>query len=152
MTPEPRPSSRRKVLIAGGGVGAVEAALALDELAAGWVDLTIVTPDEALELAPDTVAEVVGGSPAPRYDLAAIASDVGAALVTDALDGVDLVRRQVTTRGERQLGFDGLLLALGAVPGPVLPGALRFAGRRDVESLRAALERVRELPHPVIAF
>ena len=143
---------RTRVLIAGGGVGAIEAALALRELGGDRLHLTLLAPNAAFELAPDTVAEVAGGPPAPRFDLAKIASDIGAELVGDALDGVDVGERRATTRGGRQLPYDCLLLAVGALPGPVLPGAVRFAGRRDVESLRAALELVRQCSHPSIAF
>jgi sulfide:quinone oxidoreductase len=141
----------RKVLIAGGGVGALEAALALRELAPELA-VGLLAPGRWLELAPETVAEVVGGPPAARYDLGAIAADLELELVPDALERVEPHARQVVTRGGATVPYDALLLALGARAGAVLPGALRFAGRRDVEPVRAALAALRETGRPRVAF
>jgi sulfide:quinone oxidoreductase len=144
--------SRRAVVIAGGGVAAVEAALALSEHARDRVALTMLSPDRALSLPPETVAEAVGGQPAARFDLAGIAGDLGVEFVADALEAVDAAEQRVATRHGRELPYDGLLLALGALPGSVLPGAVRFAGGRDVAAVRAALDSLRSAERPAIAL
>ena len=141
-----------RVLIAGGGVAAVEAALALRELAPGHVEITIVAPNTAFSLAPDAVAEAAGGAPARRYDLAEIAADLGARLVQQAVDSVNADARCVITDEGDELSYDALLLALGALPGRVLPGAVRFGGGRDVVAVRNALEALDDHPCPRIAF
>ena len=128
-----------RVVIAGGGIGALAGALALREYAPPGLELTLLAPGPELVLAPETVLEATGGPPAARYELAAIAADLGAALVPDALEAVELEPRRVGTREHGLLGFDALLLAVGARPGPALPGALRFAGARDVATVREAL-------------
>ena len=87
--------------------------------------------------------EATGGPPAARYALAAIAADLGAELVPDALEAVEADRRVAGTRASGLVGYDALLIAVGARPGPRLPGALRFAGARDAAALRAALEGAR---------
>jgi sulfide:quinone oxidoreductase len=144
--------SRREVLVAGGGVAAVEALLALRELAPGTFDVTLLAPNRALVLAPETVTEATGGAPAARYDLAGIAADLGATLVPEALEGVDVTERRLLTQRGRPLAYDALLIALGALPGHVLPGALRFAGTRDAASVRAALEALPREPRTAIAL
>lgn len=144
--------SRRRLLIAGGGVGAVEALLTLRELAPDAFDVTLLAPGPALVLAPESVAEATGGPAASHFDLAAIAADLGAKHVRDALDAVDVSERRASTRGGTTLDYDALLLALGAMPGPALPGALRFGGVRDVPAVRSALERTVDAACPTIAF
>ena len=87
-----------RVLIAGGGIGALAGALALREYAPPGLELTLLAPGPELVLAPETVLEATGGPPAARYELPAIAADLGAELVPDALEAVDADRRQAGTR------------------------------------------------------
>lgn len=129
-----------RVLIAGGGIGSLAGALALREYAPPGVELTLLAPGPDLVLAPESVHEAAGGPPAARYALAAIAEDLGAELVPDVLEAVEPARRRAGTRGSGLLGYDALLLAIGARPGDALPGALRFAGPRDAAALRATLD------------
>jgi sulfide:quinone oxidoreductase len=144
--------NRRNLLVVGGGVAAVEALLALRELAPDMLDVTLLAPGPALVLAPESVAEATGGPPARRFDLAAITAELGVHLVRDALDAVDVVERRATTRDGTTLAYDALLLTLGAIAGPVLPGAVRFGGVRDVPAVRSALERAEGSTRPTIAF
>ena len=72
-----------RVLIAGGGIGALAATLALREHAPQNLELTLLAPGPELVLAPETVLEATGGPPATRYELAAIGADLGAGLVPD---------------------------------------------------------------------
>jgi sulfide:quinone oxidoreductase len=139
-----------RVLIAGGGIGALAGALALREYAPPGYELTLLAPVPELVLAPETVLEATGGPAAGRYSLAAIADDLGAELVPDVLEAVDADRRMVGTRDSGLHGYDALLLAIGARPGPGLPGALRFGGQRDAGALRAALDELG--PQPRILF
>jgi sulfide:quinone oxidoreductase len=141
-----------QVLIAGGGVAAVEAALALRELAPGRIEVTLVAPNASFALPPEAVIEAVGGPPAPRHELRAIAAEAGAALVPDAMVSVDPEAKRVLTRDGRAMSYDALLLAIGARPGRVLPGAQRFAGGPDAGALRDALGELDGLPCPRIVF
>jgi sulfide:quinone oxidoreductase len=139
-----------RVLIAGGGIGALAAALALREYAPPGVELTLLAPGPDLVLAPETVVEATGGPPAGRYSLAAIVDDLGAELVPDVLEAVDAEQRRAGTRENGLLGYDALLVAVGARPGAGIPGALRFAGARDAAALRAALDSLG--PRPRVLF
>ncbi len=139
-----------RVLIAGGGIGALAGALALREYAPPGVELTLLAPGPDLVLAPETVVEATGGPPAGRYSLAAIADDLGADLVPDVLEAVDTEQRHAGTRESGLFGYDALLVAIGARSGPGIPGALRFSGGRDAGALRAALESLG--PRPRVLF
>ncbi len=111
--------------------------------------MTLLAPGPALVLAPESVSEATGGPPVRQFDIAAIAADLGAEHVRDTLDAVDVSEHRATTRGGTTVEYDALLLALGALPGPTLPGALRFAGVRDVSVVRtgARADRGRATPH-----
>ena len=139
-----------RVLIAGGGIGALAGALALREYAPQRLELTLLAPGPDLVMTPESVLEAVGGPPAARYELGAIADDLGANLVPDLLEAVDPELRQTGTHGHGLVAYDALLVAVGARPGPGLPGALRFGGGRDAPALRAALEGLG--PRPRILF
>jgi sulfide:quinone oxidoreductase len=140
-----------RVLIAGGGIGALAGALALREYAPPGLELALLAPGPDLVLAPETVLEATGGPPGARYELAAIAADLGAEHIADVLEAVDLERRLAGTREHGLVGYDALLLAMGARPGPTLPGAVRFGGPRDVVAVRDALSAAGERARIVFA-
>jgi len=103
-----------RALIVGGGVAALETALALSQLAPGRVATTIVAPNADFVYRPLTVREPFAYPPAARYPLAPIARDAGAELLADELAWVDPDRRLLHTKGGRTLEYDALVLALGA--------------------------------------
>src|SRR4051794_13587555 len=105
-----------RVLIAGGGIGALEAALALRELAPDRVSTTLLSPAKEFVYRPYTVAEPFSYPAAKRFPVARIAGDAGAELVADELTRVDAERKVVHTGGGQELPYDALLLALGARP------------------------------------
>ena len=61
-------SERRRVLIAGGGVAALEAALTLHELAPALVDVQLVAPEPRFWYRPMSVAEPFGRLGISRAD------------------------------------------------------------------------------------
>jgi sulfide:quinone oxidoreductase len=103
-----------KVVIAGAGVAGLEAALALHDLAAEHVQITLLAPEDDFVCRPMRVVEPFSQPSAPRYPLAAIANDVGAELVSDRFKWLDPDARVVHTSAEKELHYDALLLALGA--------------------------------------
>jgi sulfide:quinone oxidoreductase len=105
---------RFKVVIAGGSVAAVEGALALHALARDRVTVTLLAPNEDFVYRPMTVREPFDYALAHRFPLAEIAGELGVSLCVDSLEGVDAEGRKVQTSSGRSLGYDGLLLALGA--------------------------------------
>jgi hypothetical protein len=90
-----RSNSRRdplRVLIAGGGVAALEALLALRDLAGDRVTVELLSPRPALEYRPLAVAEPFGISRSRSYELEPIARDQGATLRHGALAEVARLR------------------------------------------------------------
>ena len=110
-TPHP---GKLRVLIAGGGVAALEAALALADLAPEQTDVTIIAPNTDFVYRPMVVREPFAYAKAQRYPLAPIVSDVGATLLTGELGWIDPATRTVHTTDDRAIEYDALILALGA--------------------------------------
>lgn len=103
-----------KVLVAGAGVAGLEAALALRSLAGDRVTITLLEPEAEFVYRPLRVREPFAGPAAGVYPLAEIAGDVGAEWKRDAFKWLDRERRIVHTEGGEELGYDALLLAMGA--------------------------------------
>lgn len=134
---------RMRVLIAGGGVAAVEALLALRELAGHRVELTLLSPEREFLYRPVTVAEAFDRGEARAYSLAEIVGrDSGARLVWDSLQRVEPGEHVAITGSGQRVSYDGLVVAAGAIAYDPLPGALTFRGRPDVAALRGLLDEL----------
>jgi sulfide:quinone oxidoreductase len=128
----------RHVIIAGGGVGALEGLLALQALTKR-VRISVVTATRHFTYPALSVAQPFGAAPPPRYDWREIARDRGVEWIPDMVTSVSAAAGEVDTRDGGPLRYDALLLALGARPQPALPGAVTFAGPRDVLAVGDAL-------------
>jgi sulfide:quinone oxidoreductase len=133
-----------RVLIAGGGVAAIEALLALRELAGDRVALTMMAPDPKFRYRPLSVTEPFGLGVARDIDLLEIALEHGATFLEDRLAAVDVNARRIATAGGRTLDYDVLLVAIGARGIEAVPGALTFRDSADRGALR---ELLRQLEH-----
>lgn len=120
-------SPPRRVVIAGGGVAAVETALALRALPRGAaLDLTIVAPGVHLVYRPLAVLEPFAPPRQRRYRLDEICADLDASFVRDRVDRVVPGDRVVVTEGGQAIGYDVLVIASGAKAHPALPHAHTF--------------------------
>ena len=126
-------AERKRILIAGGGVAALEAALTLDELARGLVDVDLVAPEPRFWYRPLSVAEPFGLAKTVAFDLPELAQRVGAMFIPDAIVAVDASAHVARTRGGAELEYDSLLLATGTLPRASIDGALTFRGPADTE-------------------
>jgi len=125
-----------RVLIAGGGFAAVEAALALRALAGDRVALTLVSPDPVLQYRPAaTLTAFEDGTPV-RYDLRAITADVDAVYHKTRVESVAPQKRRVRTASGARLEYDALILATGARAVAGIPGALTFRDQRDLRLIK----------------
>ena len=113
-------------MIAGGGVAALETALALHELAGDRVKLTLLAPTADFVYRPVAVLEPFVHMPPRRLPLAKVAAELSATLEHDSLAAVDCDRRVLHTGGQRELRYDALVVAVGARTSEALPASSRW--------------------------
>jgi sulfide:quinone oxidoreductase len=133
---------RFRVLIAGGGVAALEVALALSDLAGDRVTLEIVAPNEDFVYRPMAVVEPFAYAPPQRVPLAAVAADVGAELRADAFAWVEPARRIAHTEQGVAVTYDALVLALGARMRAPFANAITIDDRRMDEVMHGIVQDV----------
>src|SRR6185312_17029117 len=105
-------SSPSHIVIAGGGVAALEALIALHELAGDRTRVTLLAPGPHFVYRPMSVAEPFCLGHADHHSLAAIAADFGATVVRDSLREVDPDSSTVITGAGETLAYDSLLIAV----------------------------------------
>src|SRR4051794_30113605 len=96
-----------RILIAGGGVAAAEAALALYALARGRVTIDLLAPGDELVEKPQSVLSPFTGPPAPRVPL----DKLPVRRHASALAAVDADAHEVRTTDGGRLGYDRLIVA-----------------------------------------
>jgi sulfide:quinone oxidoreductase len=138
------------VLIAGAGIAALEALLALRHLAGPRVQVDLLAPTADFVLRPFSVVEPFGGQASPRLALGPLVRDTGAGHVFDGLAAVEPERHAVRGTSGEAYAYEALVVAIGARAVDALPEALTFPGPgadRRYGGLLAELEdgRVREL-------
>lgn len=131
-----------RTLIAGGGVAALEAALALRDLAGDRVSVTLLAPEPEFVYRPMRVREPFGYSLAKTYPVAEIAQDIGADLIQDAFKSLDAERSTVHTEQGAGLEYDALLLALGARLRPAFSHGLSIEDWKLDEQLHGLIQDV----------
>ena len=148
------PTSREplRVLIAGGGVAALEGMLALHELAGDRVEMTLMAPDDEFRYRQLSVAMPFGLADPTRFPLDEIARENGALHRRATLAAVDDARRVVKTDADTEVSYDVLLVAIGARPTDAVPGALTFSGFEQVDELRRRIAAVEGDPPRKVVF
>jgi sulfide:quinone oxidoreductase len=140
------------VLIAGGGVAALEAMMALRAIAGDRVRITLLAPERDFHYRPMAVAEPFTIAHARRVELATIAADFGADVVTGALEAVDSDERCILTRAGTRIDYDALVIACGTRMRPAYDGAITIDDRSIGVTLRGLLQDVEEGYTHKIAF
>ena len=135
-------NGKQRVLIAGGGVAALEAALALQDRAADRVAVELLAPEPRFWYRPVSVAAPFELGAVTHFELASLARQIGASLTVGALTGIDEWRHVAYTSRNTQIPYEMLLVACGALPFPAVPGALTFRGPADVEVIEHLLEEI----------
>ena len=103
-------ASPARVLVAGGGVAALETLLALRDLAGARVSTTLLTSRATLTSNAMSVARLFARGRLRRVELAEAADEV----VCDRLAEVDVGSRRVRCVSGKDLDYDHLVLAVGA--------------------------------------
>ncbi len=141
-----------KVTIMGGGVAALEAMIALRRLAEERVRIELVTPTPEWSYKPLAVAEPFGLGEAKRYDLVRIARDHGAAMHLAGVQAVMPDAHELRTWDGRTLGYELLLLAIGAQPTTAVPGSVTVQGPGYTGRFRTVLHNLEQRRIARVAF
>ena len=136
-------SGAARVLIAGGGVAALETALALRDLAGERVEVELRAPRAEFVYRPGAVGEPYGAAEVRRYDLTDLAKRCGARFQLGGIVSVDAAARVATTRDGKKEPYDYLLLTPGARMLWAVPGAVTFWGVADEGGVGAVIHRLR---------
>jgi sulfide:quinone oxidoreductase len=133
-----------RVLIIGGGVAALEAAIALRDLAGDRADVTMCSAREDFIYRPFAVAAPYGASHAMRYDLRSLAAECGARFRLGSISSVDAESRQARTHDGEEIAYDHLLVACGSRLLAGVPGAVTFWGVSDDGRVQDLVRDLRE--------
>jgi sulfide:quinone oxidoreductase len=131
-------SSQARVVIAGGGVAAAETALALRDLAADRVHVTIVAPQPAFRSSAMDVASIFSRGRPRRIALDELAD----AVVRDTVSVVDAGARTIRCASGDRLAYDHLVLAVGARARPAWSHGLTFGQDPSEEALHGLLDEI----------
>ena len=142
MTTDTSHSEKLRVIVAGGGVAALETALALRELAPDRTDVTVIAPNAEFVYRPMAVREPFAYGAARRYPLPSVVNDAGAQLVSDELAWIDPAGQIVHTKAGEELSYDALVLALGAKAIPLYRHAITIDDRRLDETLHGLIQDI----------
>lgn len=137
----PNPDKFR-VIVVGGGVAALETALALADLASELTDVTLLAPNTEFVYRPMVVREPFAYAAARRYPLAAMVRDAGATLLEGELGWIDPAARTIHTKAEEAIGYDALMLALGARIVKRYPHALTIDDRDLGDTLHGLIQDI----------
>src|SRR4051812_13375136 len=123
------------VVIVGGGVAALEALIALRDLAGDRVHVTLVAPESDFVYRPLSVAEPFCLGSATHHSLRTIARDFGADVVHGAVRRVDAEGSRVILDDDSELPYESLLIAVGARTAPAFQHAITFGADGAPEAL-----------------
>ncbi len=129
-----------RVVIAGGGVAALETVLALADLVPDRAEVTVIAPNSELVYRPAVVREPFAYGAAHRYPLAPIVHDAGAKLITGELGWIDPATRTIHTKAGEAIEYDALMLALGASISKRYPHALTIDDRDLAQTMHGLIQ------------
>ncbi|MDP1849864.1 MAG: FAD-dependent oxidoreductase [Solirubrobacteraceae bacterium] len=115
-----------RILVAGGGVAALELLLALRANVGSPLAITLLSADAAFAPPAMTVAEPFERGGAQTHDWREITARLDVRLVLDRLVAVDTDAHRVFTHDGRRIPYDVLVIATGARRVEPLAGALTF--------------------------
>lgn len=133
-----------RVLIVGGGVGAIETVLALRDLAGEKVRIEICTGRGDFVYRPFAVGEPYGASRVLRYGLGRLAESCDASFREENIAAIDPALRLATSHDGTEIPYDHLVVACGARLLWSVPGAVTFWGVADEGEMQEVVTRLRQ--------
>ncbi|MBS1879221.1 MAG: FAD-dependent oxidoreductase [Actinobacteria bacterium] len=132
---------KARVVIVGGGVASLEAALTLRELAGDRAAVEIYSARSDFVYRPYAVGKPFGSAVLKTYDLPALVQRCGAELHTDSIVAVDAGARLASTYDGVSIAYDYLIFAAGASRQWPIPGATTFWGIAEVSDVEEVMAR-----------
>src|SRR5262249_9104483 len=123
---------------------ALEAAVALNELAGDRVDVDVFSPREDFIYRPFAVAEPFGSSPEMRHRLDSLVERCGAEFHLGSIGPVECARQLVRTHDGEEVSYDHLIVASGSRLLAGVPGAVTFWGVADDGAVRDVVDDLRQ--------
>jgi len=133
-----------RVLIVGGGVGALEAAIAVRDLAGDKARVELCAGRGDFVYRPFAVGEPYGASRVLRYDLRDLAERCGAEFRLENIAAIDPALRCATGHDGAEIPYDHLVVACGSRLLWSVPGAVTFWGVPDEGEMLEVVSRLRE--------
>ena len=131
------------MLIAGGGVAALEAALALRKHAGDRVRVELHAPRREFLYRPFAVGEPYGAASILRYDLERLTERTGASFHLGGIVSIDTDERLAVTRDGLEIPYDYVLVSPGARMLWAVPGAVTFWGVSDEGGVGEVVRKLR---------
>ena len=128
-----------RVLIAGGGMAALETVMALRSLARDRVAIALIAPEAELVYHPIAAKAPYAVGRMRRISLEQLLADAGAQRFRLNVSAVDSAARVVRTTAGREFEYDELVLAVGADPVSVVQNATTWDDRTGAETLGGLL-------------
>jgi sulfide:quinone oxidoreductase len=130
-----------RIVIAGGGVAALEAGIALRALVGAEPWITMVAPNDDFVYQPMSVGDPFALGDTPRLPLEDFARDLDIEWRKAAVDAVG-PDRAVLLEGGGFVAYDKLIVAMGAPREAVYEHATTFRGEHDVQSVHGLVQDV----------
>jgi sulfide:quinone oxidoreductase len=128
-----------RVVIAGGGVAALETLIGLRARARTPYDVTVVAPQPDFVMRPLEISEPFGYERPRRYPLADLVEGNGARLVPGAVARVVADEQVAVLDSGRRVSYDIIVLAVGARAVPAFEHGVLFDRRDDAAAFDDAL-------------
>ena len=141
-----------RVLIAGGGVAGLEAAIALNHIAPGLADATLIAPDPDFFYKPLVVEEPFSRQPAARHELEPALAEIGTGFMLGALTAVDPPNREIELIEGERLAYDHLIVATGARARPAYESATNFWADQSDLPIEELLRETVDSPDQTLTF
>lgn len=133
-------------------MAALEAAIALREMAGEAVHVTVVAPSDTFSYRPLEVGEPFGLGHPRAYELAPLVAGLGAAFVHEAATAVAPERHEVTLASGAALHYDELIVATGATAHPAYEHGICFDHGHDPQAFDELVADLRSGLATSVAF
>jgi sulfide:quinone oxidoreductase len=137
---KPGSGERVRVIVAGGGVAALETVIGLRALAGERIAIELIAPERAFAWRSLMVAAALGGSSGLSLELSELAETLGITYTRDTILSVDPCERVVRLAGGAIRSYDALVVAVGAVAEEAIVGALTFGTPTGTDRFRKVLK------------